>query len=254
STALAVHAQRKSELGTYTRGTDALRAAYASLRETYAPENADVLEAFSRPDEMVGQTFLPVRDSEEKKADRNVSPTDVDYRRALQLFPHPQLARRIFGTLENSRIDLQLRGKYRGLARDLDLIREHLRRSRPSVLELPATLIPFELLFQTALLGGATADARQYYGQIVSDLENVADEYLSGPAATVAASLMATSRVYSLFQSLSPNDDSIQEVEIQEEPSESEEENAIATESFNRRPSDRNPERRDARELFNAWN
>ncbi len=134
-------------------------------------------------------------------------------------FPHPQLARRIFGTLENCRIDRRLRQKYRGLARDLDLIREHLRRGRPSVIELPATLVPFELLFQTTLLGGATDDARQYYGQIVSELETLTNEYLSERlAATVADSLMATSRVYSLFQSLAPNDDSIQEIETQEEP------------------------------------
>jgi hypothetical protein len=115
-------------------------------------------------------------------------------------------------------------------------------------------MVPFELLFQTALLGGATDDARQYYGQIVSELETVATEYLSSAAATVADSLMATSCVYSLFQSLAPNDDSIQEIETQEEPLESEEENAVATESFNRRTSQRNPQRRDARELFNAWN
>jgi nitric oxide reductase NorD protein len=251
---LAAHAAGQIEFGTYDRGTEALCAAYASISETYAPENADALEAFSRPDEMVGQTFLSVRDSEEKKTDRNVCPTDVDYRRALQLFPHPQLARRIFGTLENSRIDLQLRRKYRGLVRDLDLIREHLRRSRPSVLELPATLIPFELLFQTTLLGGATDDARQYYGQIISELETLTVEYLMNPTATVADTLMATSRVYALFQSMSPNDDSIQEIETQEEPADSEEENAIATESFNRRQSQQEPQRRDARELFNAWN
>ena len=114
--------------------------------------------------------------------------------------------------------------------------------------------MPFELLFQTTLLGGATDDARQYYGQIVSELETLTTEYLTSAAATVADSLMATSRVYSLFQSLAPNDDSIQEVETQEEPSESEEENAIATESFNRRQSQQKPERRDVRELFNAWN
>ena len=57
-----------------------------------------------------------------------------------------------------------------------------------------------------------------------------------------------------MFQSLAPNEDSIQELETQEEPAESEDENSISTESFNRRPSDRNPQRRDARELFNAWN
>ena len=99
----------------------------------------------------------------------------------LRLFPDPQLARRVFGTLENGRIDVRLRHKYRGLARDLDLIREHLRRSRPKVTELPATLLPFELLFQITMLGGALDDARQYYGQIVSELETIVSEYLEQP-------------------------------------------------------------------------
>jgi hypothetical protein len=255
---LAAHAAGQIEFGTYEQNTAALRAAYLTLAETYNPENANALDAFSLSDEMVGQTFLSVPDPAElsgrERTGRNACPTNVDYRRALQLFPHPQLARRIFGTLENCRIDRRLRHKYRGLARDLDLVREHLRRGRPSVLELPATLVPFELLFQTTLLGGATDDARQYYNQIVSELETLTAEYLASDSATVADSLMATSRVYSLFQSLAPNDDSIQEVETQEEPSESEEENSIATESFKRRPSERNPQRRDARELFNAWN
>jgi nitric oxide reductase NorD protein len=253
---LAAHAAGQIEFGTYDQGTDGLQAAYAVLRETYAPENADALDAFSLPDEMVGQTFPSVPPSQEKfkRTDGNACPTNVDYRRVLHLFPHPQLARRIFGTLENCRIDLQLRAKYRGLARDLDLIREHLRRGRPSVTELPATLLPFELLFQITLLGGASEDARQYYGQIVSELETLTSEYLANASATVADSLMATSRVYSLFQSLAPDDDSMQEIETQEEPSDSEEENAVATESFNRRQSQQQPQHRDVRELFNAWN
>ncbi|HUS09204.1 MAG TPA: VWA domain-containing protein, partial [Pyrinomonadaceae bacterium] len=276
---LAAHAAGQIEFGTYDQGTDELQAAYAALRETYAPENADALDAFSLPDEVVGQTFLSVPDpnslaipvSPSPRAERGwgevdqaVNPSltlpargegvNVDYRRVLHLFPHPQLARRIFGTLENCRIDLQLRAKYRGLARDLDLIREHLRRARPLVTELPATLLPFELLFQITLLGGASDDARQYYGQIVSELETLTSEYLANASATVADSLMATSRVYSLFQSLAPDDDSMQEIETQEEPSDSEEENVVATESFNRRQSEQQPQHRDVRELFNAWN
>jgi hypothetical protein len=258
---LAAHAAGQIEFGTYERGTDALRAAYVNLAQTYVPEDADARDAFSLPDEMVGggQTFLSVdgansqTSSSDSVTGKNACPTDVDYRQVLHLFPHPHLARRIFGTLENCRIDRRLRQNYRGLARDLDLIREHLRRGRPSVTELPATLVSFELLFQATLLGGATDDARQYYSQIVSELESVAAEYLSSPTATVADSLMATSRVYSLFQSQAA-DDSVQEVETQEEPSETEDENAIATESFNRTPSQQRPQRRDARELFNAWN
>src|SRR6185295_7834294 len=141
-----------------------LRAAYATLAETYDPENVNALDAFSLPDELVGPTFLPVPDSPsvpdskssfgEEGTGRNACPT-LDYRRALQLFPKPQLARRIFGTLENCRIDRQLRRKYRGLARDLDLIREHLRRGRLRITQLPAQMVPFELLFQSTLLGGA---------------------------------------------------------------------------------------------------
>ena len=199
--------------------------------------------------------IVQLRKDEEGREETQASakqPEDMGYREVLKAFPLPQLARRVFGTLENGRIDRRLRRTYRGLSRDLDLIRQHLSRSRPTITGLPGALVPFELLFQTTLLGGATDDARQYYGQIVSELEIIAGEYLSSPTATVADSLMATTRVYSLFQSLAPNDDSIQEVETQEEPSESEEENAIATESFNRRPSDRSPQRRDARELRDA--
>ena len=257
---LAAHAAGQIEFGTYEQGTPDLRAAYLTLAENYSPENSHALDAFSLPDEMldVGQTLPSVPESghgsSRRRTGKNACPTNVDYRRALQLFPLPQLARRIFGTLENARIDRRLRKKYRGLARDLDFVREHLRRGRPSVTELPATLVPFELLFQTTLLGGATDDARQYYGQIVSEFETLTVEYLSSASATVADSLMATSRVYSLFQSLAPDDDSIQELETEQEPRDSQEENSIANESFNRRPSDRNPQRRDARELFNAWN
>jgi nitric oxide reductase NorD protein len=260
---LAAHAAGQIEFGTYERGTHALLAAYSALRETYSPENSDARDAFSVPDEMVDSTTSGTERGSSPTVREGVSPQndklkfvehDLDYRKALHLFPHPQLARRIFSTLENCRIDRRLRQNYRGLARDLDLIREHLRRGRPSITELPVTLVPFELLFQTTLLGGASEDARQFYGQVVSEFETVAAEYLSSPVASVADSLMATSRVYSLFQSMAPSDDSVQEVETQEEPSEAQDENSITTDSFKRRPSDRAPQRRDVRELFNAWN
>src|ERR1043166_6243652 len=141
---LAAHAAGQIEFGTYDQGTRSLRAAYETLSETYARESADAHAAFSLPDEMVGQTFLSVPDSELKEeTDRNVGPTNADYRRLLRLFPQQQLARRILGTLENGRIDRRLRAKYRGLSRDLDLISEHLRRGRPSVTELPATFLRF---------------------------------------------------------------------------------------------------------------
>src|SRR5439155_5520029 len=141
---------------------------------------------------------------------------------------------------------------YRGLRRDLDLIREHLRNRRPRIVDLPPALVPFELLFQITLLGGALDDAREFYRQVVSELETIVAEYLKDPNATVADSLMATSRVYSLFQSISL-EDSEQQVEV---PDELDQEDAskLAQEMSAERDANRQPQRRDARELFNAWN
>ena len=247
---LAAHAAGQIEFGTYERGTSALRAACSSLSETYAPENVDARDAFAIADELVSPI---VEDAPAQNDNLKFVGPDVDYRRVLQLFPDKQLAGRIFGTLENCRIDRRLRLKYRGLARDLDLIREHLRRGRPSITELPATLVPFELLFQATLLGGASDNARQYYGQIVSELETVTQQYLSSSEATVGDSLLATSRIYSLFQSVTPADESVQQLETEEEFSE-DEDKQVAAESFKRLQSQQNPQRRDARDLFNAWN
>lgn len=247
---LAAHAAGQIEFGTHDQGTSELHAAYSTIAETYAVENADARDAFAIADELLaGQTSTS---ADSIRIDKK-SPAEVDYHRVLNLFPQPQLARRIFGTLENCRIDLRLRKRYRGLARDLDLIREHLRRGRPSVLELPATMLPFELLFQATLLGGPTDDARTYYGQIVSEMETVVGDYLSASSTTVADSLIATGRVYGLFKSIT-QDDSVQEVEKQEQPSADNDENSPAADNVNRPRSERMPQRKDARELFNAWN
>src|SRR5207253_5843716 len=118
-------------------------------------------------------------------------------------FPEPRLARKIFGTMENARIDAKLRSTYRGLRKDLDLMQEYLRRTRPYIFDLPMHQVPFELLFQITLCGGATDDARRFYGQVVSEIESVIDTYLHDQTATVADTIMATSRVYTLFQNIS---------------------------------------------------
>ncbi|HEU4768204.1 MAG TPA: VWA domain-containing protein [Pyrinomonadaceae bacterium] len=233
---LAAHAAGQIEFGTHARG---LESAYRQIRENY---DVNVRDAFSVPDEMLVD-----------QAQKRSHTDNPDYREVLRLFPLPQLARRVFGTLENGRIDRRLRHSYRGLRRDLDLIREHLSRSRPQILELPALLVPFELLFQVTLLGGARDDARHAHGQIVSELETIVSDYLSNPDATVADTLMATSRVYDLFQTAIPTDDSLQQVEVPEEQSEDDDQKA-ATERLKQRQTQTMPQRRDARELFNAWN
>jgi nitric oxide reductase NorD protein len=238
---LAAHAAGQIEFGTYQRG-GVLAAAHHAIRESF---NVDVRDAFSVPDEML---------VEQSRQHANTGATEnTDYREILKLFPLPQLARRIFGTLENGRIDRRLRHAYRGLRRDLDLIRDYLSRRRPNIIELPALLIPFELLFQVTILGGARDDARQYYGQIVSELEAIVGDYLANANATVADTLMATARVYELFQSVVPNDDAIQQVEVPEDQSEKDDDSP-ATERLKQQQTQSTPQRRDARELFNAWN
>ncbi len=260
---LAAHAAGQIEFGTYEQDTDDLRAAYASLAEIYDPAKQDERAAFADdgyvPPVYSADSPSPHAERGEIGTARNPTPIlapgregpTLRYSDVLQLFPIPALARRIFGTLENGRIDRRLRNKYRGLNRDLDLIRAHLRSRRPKILDLPATLVPFELLFQITMLGGALADTREFYGQVVSELQTVVGEYLNDRA-TVADSLMATSRVYELFQSITL-EDSEQQIEV---PDEQDQEDAskLAEEMLTQNQRDRQPQRRDARELFNAWN
>jgi hypothetical protein len=243
---LAAHAAGQIEFGTYQRG-GMLPVAYSAIATRYSPENIDALDAFALADQMV-----QLREDQDAAQPVTKPAADIGYREVLKMFPMPPLARRVFGTLENGRIDRRLRRTYRGLNRDLDLIRQHLSRSRPRIMELPASLVPFELLFQITMIGGAREDARLAYGQIVSELETIVSEYLSRDETTVADTLMATSRVYDLFQSVIPVDDSVQQVDAPEDQTESDDDSAA--ENMKQRQSERTPERRDARELFNAWN
>jgi hypothetical protein len=246
---LAAHAAGQIEFGTYERG-GMLPVAHEAIVAKYAKENVDALDAFAIADEIVQLR------AEEESSPAEVQPhakrDDTGYREVLKAFPMPQLARRVFGTLENGRIDRRLRRAYRGLGRDLDLIRHHLGQGRPRIMDLPGALVPFELLFQITMLGGAREDARLAYGQIVSELETVVSEYLLREQTTVADTLMATSRVYDLFQTVMPVDDSVQQVEAPEDQSESDDDSVA--DRFKQQQADRQPERRDARELFNAWN
>ena len=267
---LAAHAAGQIEFGTHARagnvgeGSAPLRAAFASIAELYAEENADALDAFALDgyinDPAKSEPALaPAEEARRARAKRRRMPKEADYRAVLLLFPLPVLAARIFGTLENGRIDRRLRHAYRGLARDLDLVRSHLRASRPRIATVPLTLVPFELLFQITLCGGALDDARSFYGQIVAELESIVADYLGGASASVADTLMATSRVYTLFQSVTP-----QETEQQEQQSDANDDGGSGAESqlddSNRRDPNnpdaqpqKDPPPNDARELFNAW-
>ncbi|HEY1402580.1 MAG TPA: hypothetical protein VGB05_00490, partial [Pyrinomonadaceae bacterium] len=234
---LAAHAAGQIEFRTHARagnkeeGGAGLRAAFASIAELYSEENADALDAFALDgyinDPARSEPALaPQEEARRARAKQRRMPKEADYRAVLVLFPLPVLAARIFGTLENGRIDRRLRHAYRGLARDLDLVRAHLRASRPRIATVPLTLVPFELLFQITLCGGALDDARSFYGQIVSELESIVAGYLGGAESSVADTLMATSRVYTLFQSVTP-----QETEQQEQMAEASDDGGSGAES-----------------------
>ncbi|HZJ46162.1 MAG TPA: VWA domain-containing protein [Pyrinomonadaceae bacterium] len=244
---LAAHAAGQIEFGTHDTG-GAVAAAYQSIREAFNNENVDALDAFAIADDLLQVT------REVEKLEPRPIPVDAGYPEVIRLFPLPQLARRVFGTLENGRIDRRLRHVYRGLRRDLDLIQDNLKRSRPRIEELPGSLVPFELLFQITMLGGARDDSRQFYSQVVTELETIVAEYLSNETASVADTLMATRRVYDLFQSVIPVDDSVQQVEVPEEQTDSEDDENALSERLKQRQTQQMPQRKDARELFNAWN
>lgn len=118
---------------------------------------------------------------------------------ALGEFPNSDLATRLFTTIENGRIDFLLRQVYRGIRRDLDFVRERLMERRPEIENIPRELLPFELLFQLAVCGAATEEARRSYPIAVREMEEVLSNYIFREDATVAESLMATLRIYQFF-------------------------------------------------------
>ncbi|MBA2341753.1 MAG: VWA domain-containing protein [Pyrinomonadaceae bacterium] len=259
---LAAHAAGQIEFGTHEVESDDLQAAYDALGELYAPENLDARDAFALDgyinDLSAGEKALtPEEELRRLEQSHRPLPRGADYRVVLALFPQTTLAARIFGTLENGRIDRRLRHMYRGLRRDLDFVSHHLRRNRPLISRVPTTLVPFELLFQITLCGGALDDAREFYPQIASELESIVIDYLNAPTAAVADTLMATSRVYALFQAVVPDESSEQQSEATIEDADAEGQEEAPQRETKDAPPKKKPTQEDkqpdARELFNAW-
>ncbi|MFY9554672.1 MAG: VWA domain-containing protein [Blastocatellia bacterium] len=130
---------------------------------------------------------------------RKTQTEGIGFLSALEEFPNNNLATRLFTTIENGRIDFLLRQIYRGIRRDLDFVRSRLTQRRPNIEDIPAELLPFELLYQVAICGGATDQARRSYPTAVRELEQILANYVFREDATVADSLMATRQVYELF-------------------------------------------------------
>lgn len=245
---LAAHGAGQIEFGTFERDTTGLKAAFAELSELYFETINDLDE--SLPDANPGRS--EIRNPRYKIR----LPRDSDHKAVLAAFPEPRLARKIFGTMENARIDARLRQTYRGLVKDLDLMQSFLRSNRPYIFDLPIHQVPFELLFQITLCGGATDDARQFYGTVVSEVETVVESYLTMKQATVADSLRATSRVYNLFQNISPEQKQEAESDNTEEKSDFayDDKNAGEAVTEDQVKREQQKEAQDIRDLFNAWN
>ncbi|MBX3245498.1 MAG: hypothetical protein KF685_13680, partial [Acidobacteria bacterium] len=264
---LAAYGAGQIEFGTFAKDTSELKAAYAELSDLYSA-TAEQIDAFSLAgyieDVQKGEQALSDEElrSEIKRRRRSL-PKGSDYKAILQVFPEPTLARKIFTTMENARIDNMLRQQYRGLRKDLDLMRAILNERRPFIFDLPMYQVPFELLFQITLCGGATDDARQFYGQIVSEIETVVDKHLrfaddeSKGLPTVADALYATSRIYTLFQNITTERSQENAENEQDTESEFAYDDKHADESVTEDKVEREtkPESlKDLRELFNAWN
>ena len=257
----AAHGAGQIEFGTYERDSDGLKAAFTELSALYEA-TAEQTDAFSLAgyieDVQTGERALSEKETqaELKKRKKNL-PKNSDYKTVLQVFPEPSLGKKIFGTMENARIDNRLRQTYRGLRKDLDLMQKFLKEKRPYIFDLPINQVPFELLFQITLCGGATDDARQFYGQIVSEVESVVEYYLADKTATVADALIATSRVYMLFQAITAEQQSESSEQNEDEKGEYQYEDKNAAESVleSQIKREQKPKKnQDVRDLFNAWN
>lgn len=276
---LAAHGAGQIEFGTFDRDTPELKAAFSDLNEIYSM-TAEERDAFSLDGYLGNENGSEILNLRSEIRDL---PEDSDYRSVLSVFPEPRLARKIFGTMENARIDICLRRSYRGLRKDLDLMQAHLRKNRPYIFDLPIHQVPFELLFQITMCGGASDDARQFYGQVVSEIEGVLETFIHfkqdaqdrqdindfiikedhpvDPVhpvefSSVADSLLATSRVYNLFQNINPEQTQEAESDNTEQDSEFayDDKNAAEAVTENNVKREQQKQPQDIRDLFNAWN
>ncbi len=263
---LAAHGAGQIEFGTFDKDSTELKAAFTDLADLYSA-TAEQVDAFSLAgyieDVQKGERALSDEEirAEIKRRQKSL-PKNSDYRAVIQIFPEPRLARKIFTTMENARIDGLLRQTYRGLRKDLDLMQEFLRKNRPFIFDVPFHQVPFELLFQITLCGGATDDARSFYGQIVSEIESVVERHLAAnekreALPTVADSLFATGRVYNLFQNITPEQTQKEDSDEQEDKSEFAYDDQHVDEAAideKRQKEERPQTMQDLRDLFNAWN
>lgn len=182
---IAAHAAGQVEFGTYSRDESGLQAAFREIQSSF------------------GKTPSMVLDEAPRKRRRPRSPKrshdGLDFRRILTEFQDSELATKLFTAVENARIDHSLRKAYKGIRRDLDFVRSKLAAQRPRIDALPAELVPFEILYQVAICGRATDEARRAYPVFTTEIERIIADYAMREDSKVGDSLIATLRIYSLF-------------------------------------------------------
>ena len=176
---LAAHAAGQVEFKTFSAEGDELLAAFTATRAS-----------FEKPDE------TPKKKGRTRKPRQ---PTEVGFLSVVALYPNTELALRLFTTIENGRIDYLLRRTYRGIRRDLDFVRMRLSERRPALDKIPEQLMGIELLFQAAICGGISDQARRAFPVVTGKIERILDDYILSGDPTVADSLMATRTIYDLF-------------------------------------------------------
>jgi nitric oxide reductase NorD protein len=193
---LAAHGAGQIEFHTYAQATPDILASLAEVRAAFKGNGIQDSQAVETIDELQA---TEKKDRKKNPKSKIQNPKSVDFLRVLDEFPSKDIAMRLFTTIENGRIDFLLRNAYRGIRRDLDFVRLRLLERRPDLEKMPPEYVPFELLFQIALCGGATPSARRVFPAITSQLEEIFSAYIFNPKATVGDSLIATRHVYDLF-------------------------------------------------------
>ncbi len=181
---LAAHAAGQIEFDTYAKDAPETLAAMAETRAAFAQKRNGGASSLDPAGDRGGEAALA---------------TGINFESVLSEYPNKELAMRLFTTIENGRIDFLLRNLYRGIRRDLDFVRARLIERRPKITDIPLELIPFELLFEIAICGGVTPEARRTYPTVVGEIERILAAYVFQPEARVADSLMATRHVYDYF-------------------------------------------------------
>jgi nitric oxide reductase NorD protein len=99
---------------------------------------------------------------------------EVDLAELLQTHPRPALLRRVFGTIEDMRIDAAMRRRYPGARGDLDRVLAHALALRPRTSAMKPVAAAVEALVQYSLGAAPSALQAQGSGELLGNLIDTA--------------------------------------------------------------------------------